>query len=112
MEIFEHDRVLRFVIVIILHTVTMHCMIMKCLFHFHGIYDKIDFTKKIQIRENLHIFSLFAVVFLYVTGRFTSFAQLLLEDDFGLLSTFFEHFLSFCYYEIEHLSKKTCSNTV
>ena len=78
MEIFEHDRVLRFVIVIILHTVTMHCMIMKCLFHFHGIYDKIDFTKKIQIRENLHIFSpLCCCVSVYVTFTILPYTYLL-----------------------------------
>ena len=47
-----------------------------------------------------------------ITARFTSFAQFTFEHDFGLLSKFFEHFLSFCYYEIEHLSKKTCSNTI
>ena len=54
----------------------------------------------------------FDQIFCESIARFTSFAQFKFEYDFGLLSTFFEQFLSFCYYEIEHLSKKTCSNTI
>ena len=45
-------------------------------------------------------------------ARFTSFAQFHFECYFWLLSTVFDHLLKFCYYEIEHLSKTPCSNTV
>ena len=45
-------------------------------------------------------------------ARFISFAQFMIDHDFRLLSAFFEQFLSFSYYEIEHLSQKTCSNLI
>ena len=44
-------------------------------------------------------------------ARFTSFAQFIFERYSWLLSTFFDPLLKFCYYEIERLSKKKCSNT-
>ena len=46
------------------------------------------------------------ILYKNITARFTSFAQFIFERYFWLLSTFFDHWLNFCYYEIEHLSKK------